>query len=251
MSTKAESTKEMKEIWGSPRNLIAVGVTGLVLVATIVVAAFLLWRPEKPDTSFIGQTLLPLWATWVGTIIAFYFGKDNFEAATKSYQDVIKSLTPDDKIASISVKDIMIPTKDIVHLDLSKSLEKSIVDEILENKDFKTYNRFAFFDDSDVVKHIIHKSTFTYFLVKKVKESGVAVESITLKAILEENEPSIKNMLDYSLSFVSINSNLLDAKKAMDAIPECQDVFVTQNGKRNEPVLGLITNNMILEKSKV
>jgi hypothetical protein len=251
MSTKKEFTEEKKESWGSPRNVIAVGVTGLVLLATVAVAIYSVCFAKNPSTDFIGQTLLPLWATWVGTIIAFYFGKDNFEAATKSYRDVIKSLTPEDKIASIAVKEIMIPIKDIVHMDLTKSLDKSIVDDILENIDFKTYNRFAFFDDLDVVKHIIHKSTFTYFLVKKVKESGVAVESITLKAILEENEPTIKNMLDYSLSFVSINSNLLDAKKAMEAIPECQDVFVTQNGRRNEPVLGLITNNMILEKSKV
>lgn len=251
MSAKTQINEEKKESWGSPRNIIAIGVTGFILLTTIVVAVKLVWCVKEPDTAFVGQTLLPLWATWVGTIIAFYFGKENFESAAKSYRDVIKTLTPEEKIASIPVTDIMIQVKDIVHLDMSKSLDKSIVNEILEDKDFKIYNRFAFFDDSDVAKNIIHKSTFTYFLVKKAKESGVSIEAITLRDILEDGDESIKNMLNYGMGFVPTDASLLDAKRAMEAIPECQDIFITKNGRRNEPVLGLITNNMILEKSKV
>jgi hypothetical protein len=58
-------------------------------------------------------------------------------------------------------------------------------------------------------------------------------------------------MLQYSCNFVGKNGTLLDAKKAMDAYKECQDVFATENGKKEEPILGLITNNEILENSKV
>jgi hypothetical protein len=35
----------------------------------------------------------------------------------------------------------------------------------------------------------------------------------------------------------------------MDSIPDCRDVFVTQNGDKDEPVLGWVTN-IILGQSK-
>jgi hypothetical protein len=52
-------------------------------------------------------------------------------------------------------------------------------------------------------------------------------------------------------AFVPITANLLEAKQAMDAVKKCHDVFITLNGEKKEPVLGLITNSMILEYSKV
>jgi hypothetical protein len=58
-------------------------------------------------------------------------------------------------------------------------------------------------------------------------------------------------MLDLGFNFVKKDGTLLDAKKAMDAIDECLDIFVTENGKKEEPVLGLITNNKILENAVV
>jgi len=36
----------------------------------------------------------------------------------------------------------------------------------------------------------------------------------------------------------------------MDTTPNCQDVFVTQNGKAGEAVIGWITNNEIADNSK-
>jgi hypothetical protein len=73
-----------------------------VVGTTVFVAGYLLLTnsgsSDKP-LSFIGQTLLPLWGTWIGTVLAFYFGKANFEAATQSYKDAIKTLTPEEKIS--------------------------------------------------------------------------------------------------------------------------------------------------------
>src|SRR5665647_1346053 len=109
--------------WAS-RNLIALIITGLVVGVTVYIAIYILYNPVKNDDGsisvnfpFIGQTLLPLWGTWIGTVLAFYFGKANFEAATKSYQDVIKNMSPEEKIAKLLVKDVMLPIKDILYLD--------------------------------------------------------------------------------------------------------------------------------------
>ena len=105
--------------WAS-RNLIALIITGLVVGVTVFIAIYILYNPMKNEDgsvsinlSFIGQTLLPLWGTWIGTVLAFYFGKANFDAVTKSYQDAIRNLTPEEKIAKLPVKDVMLPVKSI------------------------------------------------------------------------------------------------------------------------------------------
>jgi len=41
------------------------------------------------------NVIIPLLATWIGTVLAFYFGRENFEAASKQYKSIINQLTPD------------------------------------------------------------------------------------------------------------------------------------------------------------
>jgi len=237
------------------RNLIAILITGLVVGVTIYIAVFLLYSPNKSgeiNTSFIGQTLLPLWGTWIGTVLAYYFGKVNFEAATKSYRDVIDKLTPDEKIAKLLVKDVMIPINLIVYLDYDTENENPISD-ILKYPQFEKYSRFAVLDQKKAIKNMIHRNTFFEFVFLKVSEgkNNNEINKLKLKDLLNETNDSIKNTLTRGYGFVSINSTLLDAKKAIDSIAECQDVFITETGKPSEPVLGLVTNNMIFEKAKV
>lgn len=195
------------------------------------------------------NSILPVVATWVGTIIAFYFGKENFESASKSLQDVITKLTPEQKMENIKVKDVMLPVNKIEYEVFDTTTSDKPILEILNLKLFEKYQRLAFFDKNQVFKYMIHKSTFTAFLVDKYKNNVADLKSILFKELLEDKET--KQKLEKSVKFVSINANLLEAKKSMDSIPECLDVFVTQTGVETEPVMGLITNNMILEHSRV
>ncbi|MHB9141400.1 MAG: hypothetical protein ACYC25_05960, partial [Paludibacter sp.] len=121
---------------------------------------------------------------------------------------------------------------------------------------FESYNRFAVFDNNKVVKYMIHRSTFFQFIYQKYteqKSKGVTPDTdiLTLGDLLGSTDEKIKNTLTRGIGFISINANLLDAKRVIDATDECQDVFVTQNGKPSEPVLGLITNNRIFGFAKV
>lgn len=259
MSTENQQSVEKPESKWNIRNIIALGITGLVLIATILVAYYSLCKVKDPDLSFVGQSLLPLWGTWVGTIIAFYFGRENFEAATKSYRDVIKTLTPEQKIAAIPVREVMIPVEKIKYMEYTEDTKKKKLVDILNDPIFREYFRMAFLTPEKILKYIIHKSTLAIFIVEKTQAKSmdgtpvkVEAEILTLQDLIqyENSESRIPAMLKRGYGFVSIGACLLDAKKIIDSLPECQDVFVTQNGKENEPVLGLITNNMILEKAK-
>src|SRR6476620_8534985 len=54
----------------------------------------------------IFYALLPVIATWVGTVIAFYFGKANFEVASKNVDALVKHITSsDEKLQSIQISE--------------------------------------------------------------------------------------------------------------------------------------------------
>ena len=74
--------------------------------------------------------ILPVAASWIGTVIAFYFGRDNFEAATQKIQEITQK-TPIDILDNISVEQIMINLKTMVSMEYAE-VEKKTVKE-LEN----------------------------------------------------------------------------------------------------------------------
>jgi len=239
------------------RNSIAIVITVLVVGVTVFIAIYMLvynhtaGTDNKFDMSFIGQTLLPLWGTWLGTVLAFYFGKANFESASKSYQEAIKSVTPDEKIAKLLVKDVMLPVNKIEMLDYDT--EKNVViKDILNYKRFKDYNRFSVFDKFKVVKYMIHRSTFfEYMYDNSLLPADKTIKDPVLDNLLTSTDDKFKNVLTRGFGFVCVEATVLDAKKVIDSIDECKDVFITQTGKPTEPVLGLLTNTMIFEKAKI
>jgi len=237
------------------RNVIALIITLVILGATVYVAVEAIRRAEdaKKGLEFVAQTLLPLWGTWIGTILAFYFSRENFEAATQSYQNIIRSMKPEEKIAAIPVKEAMLPVEKMVYLDYEESLGRSISD-ILNDDRFRDYNRYAIFNKDKSLKYMIHRTTFFRFLAEVslgLTNASRGAQELTLKDMEEKATDSVKALMYKGFTFVPESVTLLDAKNAMDAIPECQDVFVTRTGKPTEPVLGLITNNRLLEYAKV
>ena len=250
MKTKKEKSADVSsDLRECISRFLIFSIVGGTVIIGVLIIIYELFIKKTNDMSFVGQTLLPLWGTWVGTVLAFYFGKSNFEAATKSYRDVIKSLTPEEKMASIGVQDAMIPINKISYIKYEDSLKSTLI-TIIHNNDFKEYNRFAFIDCNQILQYIIHRSEFTKYLTEKAL-AGIDIKDITFPTFIQESKDNKNNYVLKNSAFVSVNSNLLDAKKAMDSIKECEDVFVTQTGKDFEPVLGLITNNLIFEKAKV
>lgn len=226
---------------------LAYSITGTVLVATFLIAMYSLYQGNN-DT--ILQTLLPLWGTWIGTVLAFYFGKSNFEVAT---QALAKHLNPHEKMSSLQVKDYMIPFNELQCLTYDES-EKEDKDkeiyEILKYKRFEPFNRFAVLDKNGVAKYVIHRNLFGMFISTQVEKEGADIDKIkelTLKDLVECSDDKIKTLLKNSVAVVPINATLLDAKNKIDSIPECVDVFITETGAAGEKVKGLITNNLILK----
>ncbi len=105
--------------------------------------------------------------------------------------------------------------------------------------------RIPIFDDTGVVKYVIHQSLlYKYIAEKSIASAGQAtsfdVKTCTLADFL--SHPGIRELVADSLAFVSINATLAEAKQKMEETKNCQDVFVTKNGREKEAVEGWLTN---------
>ena len=72
----------------------ALTVLGLLGLAAIGAASFSKNESFGQVKDILGM-LLPVLGTWVGTVLAFYFSKENFIAAAQQTSNLVRQLTPE------------------------------------------------------------------------------------------------------------------------------------------------------------
>jgi hypothetical protein len=203
---------------------------------------------EKAERIFM--TLLPVLATWVGTILAFYFSRENFESASKEMRGMFDKLSPmDKKLASILVKAQMLSMNEIEFFKMPAGGESKTTIKDLVSK-LNDYSRLPVVGHNSHPKYIIHRSTLFEYIADEMM-SGKTKEIIyklTLEEVLNTNSDIKKT---FSSTFVTIRpeANLLEANNKMKAKHGSQDIFVTNNGTKDEPMIGWITNVILLKNA--
>lgn len=226
------------------RGHLTLFITIIVVGVTVVLALY--DTIHREDSVLTTQTLIPLWATWIGTVLAFYYGKDNFDTATKSYSDMVEKMNPDEKLKKISITKAMIPLKEMQILDYEESLGKTIK-ELLEQEKNLSYNRYVFIDDKNRLKAIIHRRNFTQYITDKIGTETPEPLSILFKNFLHDCNLTKNQRWKGEPVFIAEDSNMLEAKNAIFLRQNNRDVFVTKNGNKEEEVIGLITDKNILK----
>jgi hypothetical protein len=233
-------------------GLVAVSVLGIL---AIVFSA--IWGEDDQIFSNVKDILvmiLPLIGAWVGTVLAFYFSKENFKAASDSTRDLFRAFkSTEEKLEAIRVADVMIKAEAMVMLILDKDeklikLKADIIDGILEKDKDKQFNRLPVLTDKMYPKYIIHRSLFDKYFVKMTLAAS-KLEDLTLADMSGDSE--LGNLLAKSFGTIKESSNLAEVKHLIDNVPNCQDVFVTENGDPNSKVIGWITNVIVAKASVV
>ena len=91
--------------------LIAIALLGIVIIVIAGYNASILStdveaRREFLDAAkYVFASVLPVVAAWVGTVMAFYFGKENFKAATDSVSQIARQLTSQEKLGQTNVQE--------------------------------------------------------------------------------------------------------------------------------------------------
>lgn len=102
--------------------------------------------------SIVTQTLIPLWATWIGIVWAFYFGKSDFDAATKSYNTIINKLSPVDKLKNMPITKVMMQLDKVISLNF-EDVKNITIKSILEDEAFLPYIRYDIIDNKSTEVH--------------------------------------------------------------------------------------------------
>jgi len=207
-------------------SIIALGFVGFKIVAS----------DNAENSKFVYSSLLPLVGTWVGVVLAFYFGKENYEAASKRYEKIIDKLSPD-ILDDVAVNQVMISKKTMVSKkwsDIKDKTVKDVIDFLIEiNK-----TRLPILENDGRVKYIIHSSLLT----KPFKDDKNQVQSANTS---EKMSAFIQNHLGVVDSIILVNEDeiLENVRKTMNSKPECKDVFIENSSSE---LVGWLTDTLIL-----
>ncbi len=196
-------------------------------------------------------SVLPLLGSWVGTVLAYYFSRQNFESANRSVASLTKQLTGDDRLKAIPVKDKMIPF-DKMDVQRPKSTLEAMTlkDDIKAFMNDKKRKRLPILDAEGKALLVVHLSVVEGLLLDKSLDgaSPEDVAKLTIKDLFED--PQYQGLKTNSFAAVGESATLAEAKAAMENRDGCRDVLVTENGNRNGKVVGWLTNIVITEASR-
>jgi hypothetical protein len=229
--------KQIQDFLGDARTILAFGITVAVGIGiTILSWAIITTTDDGVNTraQLVFNAVLPLFGTWVGTVLAYYFSRENFEAATSSTERLVQ-LTLEERLRSVLVANVMI--KNIFSV---QDLSQKVVDILrqLQGQDIK---RLLILQQSGALEALLHREGVISYLLDTPDADR---PDKTLNDLLKE-KPDLKQ----TPAFVNERATLADAKNAMEKIANCKIVLVTKNGDANEPVVGLLTNTDIAKHS--
>lgn len=258
----------IEKLFADFTNVLAYLVVILAFVGIFVLAGVVLYKDHAADTpKYIFGAILPLLGTWVGTVLAHYFQKENLAAATQSISDLASKVAGADKLKSTPVKTVMIRPDRIDTLPdalLDKPDDQIKLAELLTHlhQGIKR-DRLPVFKDNKKTgpaERVIHRTAVERFITQETlapaKDPPVAVADLTLANLMVD--PVFGPLVRGSFGLVKTDDTLADAKTSMDkktaelgAAGSCYDVFVTETGNPAEIVIGWITNDIINENAKV
>lgn len=238
----------------------------VLLAITIMGAAgFTTWKtgdsdPVMESAHLLLTTLLPLFGTWVGTVLAFFYSKENFEAASRNTLAMVR--TTSQTLAETLVSATMIETWKIRCLrlppdgtlaavtvaDMTKAFEQAI--------DGKPITRLPILDASGRCKAIIHRSIWLEMQLAASRAAAPdAAPDPTLAPLLALPRPTTLGATFGDLvakSFIAIAPErfLAEAKASMEREALYQDLIVTRGGRLDEPLVGWLTNIAIARASR-
>jgi hypothetical protein len=160
---------------------VAKTVTTIVLVGTCVLGALGMsiaivamcqknFAGAKDILQILFSAILPLFGTWIGTILAYYFSRENLLAANQTVQHLVNKITSDDKLKTIKARDVMIPIDQLTFKPYPTGTDDSKINLKTDFLDFinsKKISRVLLLDENKNGKYVLHRSTIEGFIAEQ------------------------------------------------------------------------------------
>lgn len=265
-------TKSAEEWWlimagnvqsdGFTRSTIAfilLGAGALLIAAVAGVAIIFAGPDERADTSrLVFTTLVSVVGTWIGTILAFYFGAANVKAgseATVSALQAAGQLAGDTPVSKeMTPVGSFNPIRRVADLAEADGLTlKSLQDDMARTGK----SRVPILTKSGAALLVVHRPDIDRDQSKQIRllAQQDAVKPEELKQTLDgrtlgqlREDSALKAAVEM-FATVPLTATMAQARDQMKLQPDCKDVFVTSNGERDGAVLGWLTNSALARVS--
>ena len=225
---------------GRIRARLAITIVSLSLLGITLASTVALWfasPQDKPEMArLIFAAVLPLLGTWVGTVLAFYFARENLQAATDNATQLFQRLQP-----QTPVRDVMVLRERMSSYNLATGEVASTVPlvQLYNRMTAAGVARIPILKDSGAVLYVVHKATIDSFAASVGTPQDPTTLTETMSDLLANVD--LRNLVE-AIEFVGPNAVVQEARKAMGSKVGCNDVFVTTSGKPSDPVIGWLTN---------
>ena len=185
----------------------------------------------------------------------FYFRQGSFEAASKSAANLVRQLSPREKLRAEAAGKAMMKINEVTALKIPPDKTeaditlRTLIDEGFEKDKSLPRQRLPVLDAEGRGKYVLHRSTIDAFVAPKKRPPDVDESTLSLKELLEEAK--LKDNIANSFLPLASDGTLADAKDLLDKNPQCLDILVTQDGTKNGIVAGWITNVMVLNAATI
>jgi hypothetical protein len=203
---------------------------------------------ESIDTLLLGVfgSVLPILATWVGTVIAFYFTNESYRQAAEATAAATASLRP----SGPKVTERMIPYDKIGKIEVDRQAARAVRIVDIEALMKEPVTRLVLFDATTrspifVIRRKLYPSEWLDADGKLAVDADEApvVGDVTVQDYLNGNGGANAN--DAALfGFVAPGATLEEARLVMREIHGA-DVFVTLTGQKTEQALGWLTDDLL------
>jgi hypothetical protein len=217
------------------------------------------------DIQALFGMLLPLIGTWVGTVLAYYFSKENFVAASQSVNDLVRHITSvEEKFHDIKVTEVMQKPENFPYgnADTTEALEKFKIQDLVDEMNAKNVERYPILIKNSLkFVFLFYRSTLERFQIGFINgtiklvdpKKSHKINDLTVKDMFDSDFQLIKDVREITKKkkFLPVDATLEDVRALMMDNVICQDVFITQTGNKDEKVEGWITNDLVIEKAEL
>ncbi|MFD2053541.1 hypothetical protein ACFSQT_10690 [Mesorhizobium calcicola] len=211
--------------------VIGIGTSG---IAAIALAAIVAVNTKDTDGKYVigvFSSVLPVFATWVGAVIAFYFSNESFRIAAQAAG--APGMTADNGALTGPAR--MIPYEKITKIELPSTLDKSAIADANALGMDKVRALFG-----DTISRIIvfdAKRRAIYVLRKKLDDTSA--KTVADYMAIKQNTADAKNF-----RILPLSATVADGVRTLE-LYKTLDIFITDHGAADEPVTGWVPDDKL------
>jgi CBS domain-containing protein len=239
--------------------VVGFSIVGIAVLSGIAIKGASAGTGRTEAIRLVFVSVLPLFGTWVGTVLAYYFARENLREATASVQAA--SAVTTEQLAKVwapttLVKDVMQPENRVERYVLKSSgtpprqerVPNLELPELWKLLDGRPFDRLPIVDDANVVKALVARQDLTDWAAH---QAGIIPDVFVGKKVKnfaptpEEREKRLQNFVT-----VSPETTLAAASDKLAAQPDAKTVVVTVDGTDTGALAGLLTSTDLIGKVK-